>query len=400
MSFQKEPPDVGAVYVCGDLRRKGLYIQTICVIIYIRIQRKGAVLMLYDFIQNNFILVANILFLLVFLQTNTVFDKEITRRFATSIFLLMVVTVAENVEYAMSLRPESTIVRVWMSIIGYTLRPLIIYVLILILKYRSRRERLVLAIPAIINAMVAFTALFSGISFSYDEANEFVRGPLGFTPHICSGIYLLLILILSAQFFKERNYMEAGIILTIVLTCGVATGLESVWKHQGLLRAASSLSITFFYLYFCAQSFKRDALTKVLNRHCFYRDAEKYKDKIIAVLSVDLNNLKRINDSEGHAAGDVAIFTTAECIRKHLIKGCFLYRTGGDEFMVLCPRHVASLAELKLMIENISEEMKKTPYRCAIGLAEYRQGESFDNLCARADADMYQVKTELKKQTE
>jgi len=353
--------------------------------------------MTYDFIQNNFILVANILFLVVFLRTNTVFDKEITRRFAVSILLLVIVTVAENIEYAMSLRAEPTMLRVWMSIIGYIVRPLIIYTLILILKYRSRKERTILAIPAIINGVVACTALFSDISFSYDEANEFVRGPLGFTPHICSGIYLLLILILSAQFFKERNYMEAGIIFAIVVTCGVATGLESVWHHQGLLRAASSLSITFFYLYFCAQSFKRDALTKVLNRHCFYRDAEKYKDKMIAVLSVDLNNLKRINDSEGHAAGDVAIFTTAECIRKNLLKGCFLYRTGGDEFMVLCPKHAASMEQLKHMMENVYEEMKQTPYRCAIGMAEYRQGESFDNLCARADEAIYQIKAELKR---
>lgn len=354
--------------------------------------------MQYTLVQNNFILVANIVFMLVFLRTNTVFDKEITRRFSISIMLLIVVTVAENIEYAMSLRAEPTMVRVWMSIIGYTVRPLIIYVLILILKYQSRKERLLLAIPAMINMVVAFTALFSDISFSYDEANEFVRGPLGFTPHICSGIYLLLILILSAQFFKERNYMEAGIIFAIVVICGVATALESVWKHQGLLRAASSLSITFFYLYFCAQSFKRDALTKVLNRHCFYRDAEKYKDKMVAVLSVDLNNLKHINDSEGHAAGDAAIFATAECIRKNLIKGCFLYRTGGDEFMVLCPKHTTSLEQLQDMMAKVYEEMSNTPYRCAIGMAEYRQGESFNSLCARADEAMYQVKTELKKQ--
>ena len=356
--------------------------------------------MAYDYIQNNFIVVANILFLIVFLRTNTVFEKEITRRFAVSILLLVLVTIAENVEYAMSLRTEPTMLRVWMSVIGYTLRPLIIYSLILILKYQKLRERLLLAVPSILNGMIACTALCSDIAFSYDAANEFVRGPLGFTPHICSGIYLCLILILSAQFFKERNYMEAGIILAIVLTCGVATALESIWHHQGLLRAASSLSITFFYLYFCAQSFKRDALTKVLNRHCFYRDAERYKDKMIAMISVDLNNLKRINDSEGHAAGDIAICTTAECIRRNLMRGCFLYRTGGDEFMVLCPKQAASLEELQKMIAKIVEEMKRTPYRCAIGIAEYRQGESFDALCARADEAMYEVKIKSKEKAE
>ena len=53
--------------------------------------------MAYNFIQNNFILVANILFLLVFLRTNTVFDKEITKRFSVSILFLVVVTIAENI---------------------------------------------------------------------------------------------------------------------------------------------------------------------------------------------------------------------------------------------------------------------------------------------------------------
>ena len=354
--------------------------------------------MILDYIQNNFVIVANILFLLVFLGTNTVFEKEITKRFFVSIVILIVITVSENIEYAMSLRTEPTMLRVWMAAIGYTLRPIIIYVLILILKYRSKKERTVLAIPLMINAVVSFSAVVCDISFSFDEANEFVRGPLCYTPHICSGFYLVLILILSAQFFKERNYMEAGIILAIVIICAVATTLESIWDMVGLLRVASSLSITFFYLYFCAQSFKRDALTKVLNRHCFYRDAEKYKDRLVAVLSVDLNNLKKINDTKGHAAGDEAIFTTAECIRKNLVKGCYLYRTGGDEFMVLCYKAAVTVEQLYEMMQKIYADMNQTPYRCAIGIAEYRQGEDFNSLCARADDDMYEMKMELKRQ--
>lgn len=353
--------------------------------------------MAYDFIRDNFVITINILFLIVFLGTNTVFDKRITKRFLVSILILIATTVVENVDYALSFRETPTMLRTISHMLGYILRPYTIYVLILILRYETRKERWLVALPAIINTVVELSALFCGLAFEFNEANQFVRGPLGYTPHICSGFYLVLILLLSAQFFKERNYMEAGIILTIVVTCVVATVLESIWDHEGLLRVASSLSITFFYLYFCAQSFKRDALTKVLNRHCFYRDAEKYKDKMIAVLSVDLNDLKKINDSEGHAAGDVAILTTAECIRKHLIKGCFLYRTGGDEFMVLCPKHAATPEQLQTMMRAVYEEMKTTPYRCAIGMAEYVAGETFDNLCARADEAMYLAKAEAKR---
>lgn len=354
--------------------------------------------MLYDLVQNNFVVVINVLFLLVFMLTNAVFDKAITRNFYIGVLIIIALTITENIDYALSLRPTPTMTRTVMSMIGYMLRPWIIYVLILVLGNKTKKERILFAIPGIINVLIESTALFSKIVFYYDEANQFTRGPLAYTPHICSCFYLVLILILSAQFFKERNYMEAGIILAIVVICVVATALESVWDMQGLLRAASALSITFFYLYYCAQSFKRDALTKALNRHCFYRDAEKSKDKLQAVLSMDLNDLKVINDTQGHAAGDVALCATVDSIRKHLVGGCRLYRTGGDEFMVLCKRQYVTSEQIKTVVNNIYKELEQTPYRCAIGIAEYCQGESFNSMCARADKAMYEKKTELKKQ--
>ena len=353
--------------------------------------------MLHEFIRDNFVVVVNVIFLLVFLATNTVFDKRITKHFLVSIIILIVTIVAGNMEYALSFQTAPTMLRTVATMLGYSLRPYIIYVLILVLKYETKQEKWLVAIPAILNTIVQFSALFCGLAFYYNDANEFVRGPLGHMPQVCSVFYLLLILNLSVSFFKERNYMEAGIVLTIVVVCGVAMLLESVWEYRGMLRTAISLSITFFYLYFCVQTFKRDALTKVLNRHCFYLDSEKNKDKMMAVLSIDLNNLKQINDFQGHAAGDTAIYTTAECIRKNLLKGCTLYRTGGDEFMVLCQKHAATIEQLQTMINDIYEEMKKTPYQCAIGMAEYIEGESFNGLCARADEAMYQKKKELKE---
>lgn len=92
-----------------------------------------------------------------------------------------------------------------------------------------------------------------------------------------------------------------------------------------------------------------------------------------------------------------AIVTTAECIQKHLMKGCFLYRTGGDEFMVLCPKNTANMKQLHKMIDLIYKAMEQTPYRCSIGMAEYRKGENFNSLCARADEEMYRIKREWKK---
>ena len=353
--------------------------------------------MLYELIQNYFFVGVNILFLLVFLLTNTVFNKRVTRQFMFSILVLFVISMTEYIDYNMSFRETPSLVRTIAVMTGYILRPFLIFTLITILRYRSRKECAVIAIPAIFNAVVELSALFCGLAFAYDETNQFVRGPMGYTPHICSLIYLIIIMLLSIQHFKQRHFLEACINMTMVSVCLMSSILETFYQFNGLIRMASSLSITFFFMYLCAQNFKRDALTQTLNRHSFYRDVELFKNNLIAVLSIDLNDLKRINDSEGHAAGDEAIVTTAECIQKHLVKGCYLYRTGGDEFIVLCPKNATSMDQLQKMISHIYAEMEKTPYRCAIGIAEYHHGESIESLCARADDDMYRNKKKLKE---
>lgn len=351
--------------------------------------------MLYDYIQTNFVTIINIIFMAIFLRSNTLLDKKSTRKFWIAIYLLIVITIAENVEIWAKSLPYPTMLRVWMSIIGYSCRPLIVYFLILIVQEGEGWFRKFLPIPAILNILIVFTALFSDIAFSYDEANEFVRGPLGFSAYIASAFYLIIILFLSARFFRERYYMEAVIILAIVIVCALATGLEAIWKHVGLLRSIIGLSITFFYLYMYAQMFKRDALTGVLNRRCFDLDTAKYQKKITAVVSVDLNELKTINDEQGHAEGDRAIKTTIECIKKSLTKGCVLYRVGGDEFLILCMKK--RVTELQSMVTQIISDMSKTPYSCAVGLAERKRDETIEELCARADEEMYENKAMMKQ---
>lgn len=119
-------------------------------------------------------------------------------------------------------------------------------------------------------------------------------------------------------------------------------------------------------------------------------DAKKLINMPFAVASIDLNNLKKINDTEGHAAGDKAICTVVCCIRKQLINGCTLYRTGGDEFMLLCAK------QSRESIECVLQKIRKTPYSCAIGIAYYEVGDDFETVCAEADAMMYKNKRAMK----
>ncbi|NQU38270.1 MAG: diguanylate cyclase [Actinobacteria bacterium] len=83
-----------------------------------------------------------------------------------------------------------------------------------------------------------------------------------------------------------------------------------------------------------------DQLTGLNNRHYLERflgTVEHGTPLTLAALLIDLDGLKRINDTHGHTAGDVAIQTAANCIRDHTREGDVLCRVGGDEFLVLLP---------------------------------------------------------------
>ncbi len=58
------------------------------------------------------------------------------------------------------------------------------------------------------------------------------------------------------------------------------------------------------------------------------------KRTITAVVSVDMNDLKKINDTQSHSAGDLALTTVAECLTKNRVRNKKVYRIGGDEFAI------------------------------------------------------------------
>ncbi len=350
--------------------------------------------MLEELIYSNYAIALIVIFMVVFLLTNTTFDKKETGLFMRATLLAVVLVVADSVENYTASLPYPTDLRVWMSAIGYTLRPVCILCILQIVVRNQMVKRFLMLAPAVVNTLVSFSALFTDVAFSYDEQNEFVRGPLGWTPFIVSGLYLGVLLVCSIQYFREKNYHEALIVFAIVVAAVIAVVLETIIKRDGLINSTIVISVTFYYLFFHTQTFKRDHLTKALNRRSFYMDAAKYRETLSGVISIDLNFLKQINDTQGHDAGDVALCTLTRQVESCLLKECFLYRIGGDEFIILCLKK--NREQMAAMIERIRSAMEQTPYRCAMGLAMYDVKHDFDALCARADKAMYEDKQRMK----
>lgn len=100
-----------------------------------------------------------------------------------------------------------------------------------------------------------------------------------------------------------------------------------------------------------------DTLTDVLNRNGFYSELElvlsklKRTDYPIAIIQIDLDKFKSINDNYGHFAGDLVLIHAAKTIKNNIRKEDVLGRLGGEEFCIFCPG--LSLIESTKLAENL-----------------------------------------------
>lgn len=353
--------------------------------------------MVYGFIQDNFVAVAITSFLILFIRTNNNFEKRTNRLFLAAASCIFVLIFTEAWEAQLAMEPSYQALRVPLSAIGYSLRPLVPYFLLMINKSNSKVGFALLTLPAAGNILIAFSALFCKISFWYTPDNQFARGPLGIAPFLVACFYIVFLLIRTMKFASRESVMEALIVSAIVMLAFLSTLLESLFHFRFIQNPSMATSITFYYLFLHSNRNNRDTLTGALTRRRFYLDADKYHTTVTAVISLDLNDLKTLNDKYGHMEGDKALVAVTDIIRRNTGNRAALYRVGGDEFMILC--YKLSEDAVQDMIDRVRGDLGKTTYRCAIGYAMYSSKMNFDQACHMADNGMYENKRQMKAQT-
>ncbi|MBZ7920618.1 EAL domain-containing protein [Ensifer adhaerens] len=153
---------------------------------------------------------------------------------------------------------------------------------------------------------------------------------------------------------------------------------------------------------------RHDSLTGLPNRLQFNSyleeelDAAAWFNRKVAVIGVDLNKFKEVNDLHGHAAGDFVLVTIAQRVKGLLLEGEFVARLGGDEFAAV--KRFEELAELNDFLRRIEkslhEEMRFGDFELksggSMGVAIYPQdAETADTLINNADLAMYRAKAAL-----
>jgi diguanylate cyclase (GGDEF)-like protein len=177
-----------------------------------------------------------------------------------------------------------------------------------------------------------------------------------------------MIIVASASGFDP----DAGSLLALVVAHANA-GRERLCELAQLARQADS-----------------DPLTGLRHHRPFEERLAAARVGRTAVLAIDVDQFKRINDEFGHQAGDIALVSVAGALRSVLRGEDELYRIGGDEFAVVID--VNGPAEVVTIARRLLEAARRVGHTISVGAALNLDGEIGRETLSRADKALYQAK--------
>ena len=149
-----------------------------------------------------------------------------------------------------------------------------------------------------------------------------------------------------------------------------------------------------------------DSLTRLFNRRQLYPIMEKEVDRAarkkipFSVLLIDIDHFKKLNDTHGHAGGDLLLASFADTLRLALRRMDSAFRFGGEEFVILLPE--TANREAMIPAERFRQRIANSRFpmpdgtqvsiTVSVGIAGYRDGDTIDDVIRHADLAMYAAK--------
>lgn len=203
-----------------------------------------------------------------------------------------------------------------------------------------------------------------------------------------------VVLIVLVAYSYEWNFNALSLALFVAIMMIMARQVTIMKKHDHLLMEFRHLAY-------------HDPLTHLRNRLSFTKDIgvklQKNNMNQLALLLIDIDRFKVINDTLGHFVGDQVLIKISERLRKALGKDAHIYRLGGDEFVIILPEasDIKATSVAESILTNFKKsflvndyEIKITP---SIGISIFPiHANNSEDLLKNADAAMYLAKDQGK----
>ena len=345
-----------------------------------------------EYIIQNWALVLVLIAFVIMLIITVFLDKKTIRNLYILIGLIFLLSISVFFEfYLLDEDKYPELVKVLVCI-RYSFTPFIISLILFAL---VKLKLWYILIPAIVLAIINFISIFTGIVFDIDDNGNLVRGALGYLPYIVVGVYSFLLIYIL---IKHSNKQVIEIIPIVFLAFAFATGLIFPFifgkDYSKIFCTTIGIAVFLYYVFLILELTKKDALTGLLNRQAYYSTIENnYKD-ITSIVSIDMNGLKKINDTLGHAAGDEAIITISSCFFKVTKFKQYAFRIGGDEFVIICKKTTEE--ELMELITNLKNKVSETKYTISIGYSfSMDPNKNIKKMVKESDDMMYEDKAQF-----
>ena len=280
----------------------------------------------------------------------------------------------------------------------------------------------ILNVVILFNTLIQLVSFFTGWMTKVDEKHYYHHGPLY---NIYIGEYvivLLLVIILFLNYgknFRKQNRLSIYLVMVFMLV-GIIMQ-EGLGKDVRTAYLAMTIGATLMFIHSTEYSqqkkddelleqriqIKTDALTGLLSRYAYNNALDKYTTDMpesLVAFSIDINGLKRVNDTLGHEAGDELICGAAACIKNVFDEVGSCYRTGGDEFIVLASMSKNEAVKCVQDIEKLTKNWTGSlvdSLALSVGYAvlEEHKDCNCSELIQVADKQMYMAKDEYYRTT-
>ena len=345
--------------------------------------------MFKEYLLENWSLILITFAFAILLKTTLFLDRKVISRMYALVAAVFAFSLVVFAEFCLNEIDEFRNARTVLIAVRYSATP---FVMAMILYTLVHKERLMVFLPAVAFAVVNFISIFNGVVFKIGDDNSLIRGPLGYLPYVAVGLYSIF---LVYSFFKYSNKQASEIIPIIFMVFAFASGLVLPFilgkDYSKIFCPTIMIALFVYYVFSILQLTSKDSLTGLLNRQAYYAAVNDNPRTITGIISVDMNGLKLINDTEGHAAGDNALKTLAHCFMRAKKGKHSAFRVGGDEFVLVCRR--SSEEEIIQLIDHIRKIVSETKYSCSIGYSYSPDGSrSIEEMLKESDKMMYEDK--------
>jgi diguanylate cyclase (GGDEF)-like protein len=349
--------------------------------------------------------IVSLVFAIILAMGNIAVERKRTKVYvaSSSITIAMLVLEISDILIEVSSNPDYILHWKLINALGFSLAPAAPFLLFILYRLNSIKNYILYLTPIGINALICMISLKTGWIFRISDAMQYERGLLFFLPIALSFFYYILLIIEIQKNESEYDKHDMLFLQTLYTLPVAALLIQIKFRHMHLIWPSISLSTLLYYIFLMDLQYKYDTVSGIMNRKAFQKEMELYNKSqdSAAIIVVDLNDLKKINDSGGHKAGDEAILNSATALRKSFSGVGKTFRIGGDEFCVICRNTKEETIKDKLnnleSILNDINKKSKTRLVLAYGYSFYHsKSENIYNVFSEADGLMYEHKAKIK----